>query len=173
MSATMSAPTRAVAGILRNQPRLLRSYATPAATPASSKPPIDLYGIDGTYASALYTAASKNSALDPTARSLSALQSYFVRDPKLVGILTTPTLTSKDKEMLTGELIKLMGKDAESKGSVIRNFLSTLSENNRMGVLPAVCENFAKLMAAGRGEVEMTVTSATVSWITTCYLTAL
>ena len=154
-----------VQNVLRTQPRLTRAYATPTATQASSKPPLDLYGIDGTYASALYTAASKSSALDPTARSLMTLQSHFGRDPKLVSILTTPTLSTKDKEMLVGELIKLMGKDAESKGSVVRNFLETLGENNRMGVLPAVCDSFSKLMAAGRGEIEVTVTSASVSLI--------
>lgn len=42
----------------------------------------------------------------------------------------------------------------------MKNFLETLSSNNRLGVLPGVCEKFAQLVSAARGEVEMTVTSA-------------
>lgn len=49
----------------------------------------------------------------------------------------------------------------------MKNFLATLAENNRLGLLPGVCAKFAELMSAARGEVEMVVTSAEVglsSW---------
>ena len=36
------------------------------------------------------------------------------------------------------------------------------AENNRLGLLPEVCAKFGELMSAARGEIEMTVTSATV-----------
>lgn len=42
----------------------------------------------------------------------------------------------------------------------MQNFLDTLAENNRLGVLEGVCEKFGALMSAQRGEVEMTITSA-------------
>jgi F-type H+-transporting ATPase subunit O len=44
----------------------------------------------------------------------------------------------------------------------VKNFLATLAENNRLGVLEGVVEKFGVLMGAQRGEVELTVTSATV-----------
>ena len=48
-------------------------------------------------------------------------------------------------------------------GATVRNFLKTLAENNRLGILESVCENFTVLMSAAKGEVEMVVTSAQVS----------
>lgn len=46
----------------------------------------------------------------------------------------------------------------------MKNFLKTLAENNRLGILQGVCEKFTILMGAARGEVDLTVTSATVSF---------
>lgn len=48
------------------------------------------------------------------------------------------------------------------KGETVKNFLKTLSDNNRLGILHGVCEKFATLMGAARGEMELTVTSAAV-----------
>ena len=44
----------------------------------------------------------------------------------------------------------------------MKNFLNTLAENNRLGILENVCDNFEKLMSAHRGEIELTITSAAV-----------
>lgn len=44
----------------------------------------------------------------------------------------------------------------------MKNFLATLAENNRLSLLEGVANNFATLMSAQRGEVELTVTSAAV-----------
>ena len=38
-----------------------------------------------------------------------------------------------------------------------------MAENNRLGLLEGVCEKFGILMSASRGEIELTVTSAAVS----------
>ncbi len=51
---------------------------------------------------------------------------------------------------------------AADKGDIVKNFLKTLAENNRLGILEGVCEKFTTLMGAARGEVEMTITSAQV-----------
>ena len=49
------------------------------------------------------------------------------------------------------------------KGGTVKNFLATMAENNRLGLLEGVCEKFGILMSASRGEMELTVTSAAVS----------
>ena len=49
------------------------------------------------------------------------------------------------------------------KGDTVKNFLKTLADNNRLGILQDVCEKFATLMGAARGEVDLTVTSAQAS----------
>ncbi|KAF1832143.1 ATP synthase subunit 5 mitochondrial precursor [Decorospora gaudefroyi] len=136
-----------------------RSYATAAPpTGSANKPPVALYGVDGTYASALYTAAAKTNALDPTARSLNSLQGIFKKDPKLVEILHAPSLTVSDKQQIVQELQKHIG-NADKEG-IVKNLLNTLAANNRLGVLEGVVDKFAVLMGAHRGEVELVVTSA-------------
>ena len=42
----------------------------------------------------------------------------------------------------------------------MKNFLQTLAENNRLGLLEGVCEKFGELMGAYRGEMELVITSA-------------
>ncbi|PFH62052.1 hypothetical protein XA68_15260 [Ophiocordyceps unilateralis] len=81
----------------------------------------------------------------------------FEKDGKLSQVLATPTLTPDDKAAVVAELVKTM---AASSSTTIKNFLDALAANNRLGLLPTVCAKFADLMAAARGEVQMTVTSA-------------
>ncbi|KAF2762172.1 ATP synthase subunit 5 [Pseudovirgaria hyperparasitica] len=133
-----------------------RSYAA-AASAQNSKPPVQLFGVDGTYASAAYTAAVKTSALDSTAKALENLSNVFKKDAKLAQILAAPTLTVSDKKQIIAELQKHVGQDKEN---VVKNLLNTLAENNRLGVLEGVCDKFGSLMGAARGEIEMTITSA-------------
>merc|ERR1711879_119492 len=93
-----------------------RSYAAAAS---STKPPVALFGVDGTYASALYTAAAKNNALEPTAKSLSNLQGVFQKDAKLTQILHAPSLTAADKQQIVQELQKHIG--SADKDGIVKN----------------------------------------------------
>ncbi|KAI2611035.1 putative oligomycin sensitivity conferring protein [Hypoxylon fragiforme] len=135
----------------------VRSYAA-AAAPQDVKPPVAVYGLDGTYATALYTAAVKTSSLDPTAKALGALDDLCTKDVKLNSILSTPTLSAKDKSAIVAELQKNIG--AANANETVKNFLATLAENNRLGILQGICAKFGEIMSASRGEVEMVVTSA-------------
>lgn len=161
-----------------------RGYAQAAAV-QDSKPPVAVFGLDGTYASALvrldnrtfticdgglllhalqYTAAAKTSALDTTSKSLAALAEVFKKDTKLPEILNAPTLSPGDKSQIVQELQRHIG--GQDKGDTVKNFLKTLSDNNRLGILQGVCEKFATIMGAARGEMEMSVTSAAVRPLT-------
>ncbi|KAI5308928.1 ATP synthase F0 subcomplex subunit OSCP atp5, partial [Ascosphaera atra] len=126
------------------------------------KPPVPLYGVDGSYASALYTAAAKTSALDITAAALNKLGKTFKQDAKLNTVLSAPTLTVEDKAAIVKELVRVAG--GPGKGNVVQNFLNTLAENNRLSVLEGVCQKFESLMGAYRGEIELVITSAQVSF---------
>ncbi|EAW14092.1 F1F0 ATP synthase subunit 5 [Aspergillus clavatus NRRL 1] len=132
----------------------LRTYATPAQ---NVKPPVALFGVDGTYATALYTASAKSAALDSTSKALASLAQTFKADPKLTDLIAAPTLSVSDKQQIIQELQKVAGSD---KGDILKNFLQTLAENNRLGLLEDICEKFETLMSAHRGEVEVTITSA-------------
>jgi len=74
------------------------------------------------------------------------------------GVVMAPTLSAEDKKQIIAELQKHVG--SADKGDVVKNFLKTLADNNRLGVLESICEKFGVLMSAARGEVELVVTSA-------------
>ncbi|OAL18396.1 hypothetical protein AYO22_10716 [Fonsecaea multimorphosa] len=155
MSSKLMRP--AFAAARRTVPRTaVRTYAAPAA--ADTKPPVPLFGLDGTYANALYTAAAKQGSLEPTAKALSSLEQIFKTDAKLPQILAAPTLSDTDKSQIIAELEKHTG--ASDKSNTVKNFLQTLAENNRLSLLEGVCEKFGTLMSAARGEIELVVTSA-------------
>ncbi|KAG0160722.1 hypothetical protein PDIDSM_8252 [Penicillium digitatum] len=139
-------PTAAVNGI--------RSYATPAQ---ETRAPVALFGVDGTYASALYTASAKSAALDQTARAIASLGETLKTDKKLGAILSAPMLTIADKKSIVEELAKVAGAD---KAGILKNFLETLAENNRLGSLEGVCEKVPTLMAGLPGEIDLNITSA-------------
>lgn len=107
-----------------------------------------------------YTAAVKTSTLDQTAKAVSSLGGMMAKDPKLTTILSAPTLSAADKAAIVAELEKSAG--IGSQAETVKNFLRTLAENNRLALLNGVCDKFGELMSAARGEVEMTVTSASV-----------
>ncbi|KAK4461611.1 Mob1/phocein [Cladorrhinum samala] len=146
-TARAAAPQRTIAS-------QIRTFAAPASS-EKVKAPIALFGLDGTYATALYTAAVKTSSLEPTSKGIAALNNVIQKDSKLVSILETPTLSPADKSAIVAELQKNAGSN-----DTVKNFLATLAENNRLGLLPGVCAKFAELISASRGEVEMVVTSA-------------
>lgn len=105
-----------------------------------------------------YTAAVKTSSLEPTGAALTKLGGLLSKDPKLVTILATPTLSAGDKNQIVQELEKQAG----AGGETVKNLLRTLADNNRLSLLGGVVSKFGELIAASRGEVEMTVTSAQV-----------
>ncbi|RKF81242.1 ATP synthase subunit 5, mitochondrial [Golovinomyces cichoracearum] len=150
-----SSRTFSVCGISRGFKE--RNYAT--ASIIDSKPPVALHGLDGTYATALYTAAIKNQTLDRTAKAINELKILHQKDPKLSKILQAPSLSAGDKSAIIDELQKRIGDSG--RGDTVRNFMKTLAEYNRLGLLQSVCEKFGKLISAARGEVEATVISAT------------
>ena len=85
----------------------------------------------------------------------------FKKDPKLREVIRAPMLSEGDKKQIVQEIMKQSG--APDKDNVVKNFLNTLAENNRLGVLEPACEKFSTLMSAYRGEEELVVTSAAVS----------
>ncbi|KAK7207453.1 ATP synthase delta subunit-domain-containing protein [Myxozyma melibiosi] len=129
-----------------------RSYASKAAV---TTPPVQLFGVDGTYASALYTASAKESALDATAKGLTSLKTALSKEPAYAGILSNPALSAADK----ATVVESLSKSVKSAPAVT-NLLSVLADNNRLGLLPSIISNYETLMRAYKGEVEATVTSA-------------
>lgn len=107
-----------------------------------------------------YTAAAKQSQLEGTSKAIASLAQILKQDPKLNTLIGAPTLKAEDKSQIVAELEKHTG--GADKSGTVKNFLSTLAANNRLGLLEGVCAKFGELMSASKGEIELRVTSAQV-----------
>lgn len=56
------------------------------------KPPVQVFGLDGRYATALYSAASKMKQLDAVEKELVNFQAQMKADPKLKEFVINPTI---------------------------------------------------------------------------------
>lgn len=131
-----------------------RMYASAAAT-KEVQLPVKLFGLDGSYATAFYTAAAKTDALPAAEKAVAALKEIVTKDKRLAPILSDPSLTAADKKTVVDTLSKAAGGD-----SITTNFLATLAENNRLSILGDVLKQFDILTDAAHGRVEATVQSA-------------
>lgn len=119
------------------------------------KPPITVFGTEGRYAMALYSAASKNKALDAVEKDLSGFQNQLAKDKTFHEFLFDPSVKKNLKaDGLAGACDK-MGMNALSK-----NLFLTMADNGRYSHFGAVVTSFKTIMAAHRGEVVCEITSA-------------
>merc|ERR1712154_356568 len=112
------------------------------------KPPVAVYGVEGRYATALYSAASKQKALDAVEKDLSAFAAQIQKDKKLQDFLHDPSVNKTLKADGMSAACDKMKMNALSK-----NLFLAMTENGRYGIIPQVCNSFKTIMAAQRGEV--------------------
>jgi len=136
---------------------LARTYAT--AAKASTAPPVTPPGLAGKYAGALYSAALKSSpkALTQVETDLQSIKSIIASTPEVSTFLANPTLGSAEK---AAGLKSLVGKLGGSTSDLTKNFLNVLAENGRLYETEKVVAGFEDIMAAYRGELTVTITSA-------------
>lgn len=119
------------------------------------KPPIQVFGIEGRYACALYSAASKQKVLDTVERDLISFQAALKKSPTLLDTVINPTIKRSVKALALREASAKVNY-APATGF----FLEQLAENGRMKKVDAVINAFRLIMAAHRGEVVCEVISA-------------
>lgn len=126
-----------------------------SSSAAAVKPPIQLFGLEGRYATALYTAATKLGQLDSVEKELVQVQGAIKAKPQLRAILISP--------IINRTLLQTTLKDVGSKANLsaaTSNLLSLLAENGRLNKIDGVINSFKQLMSAHRGEVVCEVTTA-------------
>jgi len=140
----------------RNLVVLTRSFSTSSARAAPLvKTPIAVFGTEGRYASALYSAASKNNVLDVVENDLAAISGALKTDARLAEFLHDPSINKGLKaEGLAGVCDKL------KLNALSKNLMLALGENNRFAAVEAVVNTFSTLMSAHRGEVICSITTA-------------
>lgn len=119
------------------------------------RPPIQIFGLEGRYATALYSAASKLKQLESVEKELTQVQDAIKKSPRLKEVITSPIIS---RGSLTASLRDFSTKAKVS--SATSNLLSLLAENGRLKKLDGVINAFKTIMAAHRGEVVCEITSA-------------
>uniref|UniRef100_A0A1A8N9T4 ATP synthase peripheral stalk subunit OSCP, mitochondrial n=1 Tax=Nothobranchius rachovii TaxID=451742 RepID=A0A1A8N9T4_9TELE len=133
-----------------------RQLSTSVIRPAAKlvKPPIQVYGVEGRYATALFSAASKQSKLDQVEQELGKV-STMIKDPKMSSIVMNPHVKRSIKQKAF--------RDALTKAKVSPitvNLINVLADNGRLTLTSDVINAFGRMMSAHRGEVICSVTTA-------------
>ncbi|KAJ3404826.1 hypothetical protein HDU80_002288 [Chytriomyces hyalinus] len=126
---------------------------TTAANPV--KIPVVLHGIDGRYATALYSAAAKKNVLEAVESELNKIGGLIEKDVRVQTFMETPIIDRAAKKAGVASILS-SGRYSE----LTSNFFQVLAENGRLDQTRKVVSSFQQLMTAHRGEVQVTVTSA-------------
>lgn len=126
-----------------------------ASATKSVKPPVQLFGVDGTYATALYRASVEDSSVEKSFQALSKVNDLIDLDAKVSQFLNNPALSSEDRKAVIGTIGSSLKLD-----KTVTNFLTVLSDNNRLGEFKSIFAKFGELNDADQGVVEATITSA-------------
>lgn len=119
------------------------------------KPPIQLFGLEGRYATALYSAATKLKQLEKVESELTQVQEAIKKNKQLRDVITSPIINRK--------LLETTLKDVGAKASLApatTNLLTLLAENGRLKKMDGIINAFKTIMSAHRGEVVCEVKSA-------------
>lgn len=112
------------------------------------KPPLQLFGIDGRYATALYSAATKQKTLEVVEKDLIKFQNAVQSDSKLREFIKNPTVKRAVKVDILKSITGQISLNPEAS-----NLLQLLAENGRLKNVDKVIDAFKLIMAAHRGEV--------------------
>ncbi|XP_048834661.1 LOW QUALITY PROTEIN: ATP synthase subunit O, mitochondrial [Brienomyrus brachyistius] len=134
----------------------VRQFSTTVIRPVAKlvKPPIQVYGVEGRYATALFSAASKQKKLDQVEQELGRV-STLIKDPKLSGIVMNPHVKRNIKQKTFNDALT-----KEKLSPITINLINVLAENGRLTLTADVIAAFGKMMSAHRGEVICSVTTA-------------
>lgn len=134
---------------------LSRSLSTSVARHQLVQPPVQVFGTEGRYATALFSAASKKKSLDVVEKDLKTFHATLKKDQRLADFLADPSIKRGLKaEGLASACDKL------KMNELSKNLFLTLAENNRFSAAEAVVNSFDTIMAAHRGEVVCEIVTA-------------
>ncbi|KAH7722372.1 ATP-3 protein [Aphelenchoides avenae] len=119
------------------------------------RPPVQVYGVEGKYAAALYSSAVKSKKLDTVDKDLKSVHDLYSSHKQFKGFVDDPTLNRYKKKEAVMAVLSKIGVSTEAQ-----NFFGMLAENGRMNKLKNVLNSFDEIMRAHRGQLDVEVTSA-------------
>ena len=120
-----------------------------------SATPIDVSGLPGRYAHALFELADEENALDRVRDDLTSLQTMIREAPDLARVLTSPVIGRDEQAAAVDAVMERAGI-----GDLTRRFVNVVAHNRRLFALPGMIDVYRALLAERRGEMTAEVTSA-------------
>lgn len=132
-----------------------RNFSVTSSNSQLVKAPVQLFGLEGRYATALYSAASKQKQLNEVEKDLKEIQTLVKKKGKFMDYLLSPSFKRMEKKELLSSTL------AKTKASKLTgNLLGLLAENGRLSKLEGIATAYSTIMAAHRGEIQCNVTTA-------------
>uniref|UniRef100_A0A7E4ZVZ4 Oligomycin sensitivity conferral protein n=1 Tax=Panagrellus redivivus TaxID=6233 RepID=A0A7E4ZVZ4_PANRE len=119
------------------------------------KTPVQVHGVEGRYASALYTAAYKQKSLETVEKDLQQVKNLYQSNKQFKEFVLNPTTKANARKAAVAAITKSLGVGNETS-----NLVTVLAENGRLAKLEAVINSFETIMRAHKGELFVEVTSA-------------
>uniref|UniRef100_A0A131Y9A9 Oligomycin sensitivity conferral protein n=1 Tax=Ixodes ricinus TaxID=34613 RepID=A0A131Y9A9_IXORI len=135
---------------------LTRQFST--TNPARAglvKPPLAVFGIPGRYATALFSAASKEKKLDAVEKDLLKFKGLIEQDKRLAQFVDDPLIKKSLKRDALSEALK-----KQQFNALTINFVGALCDNGRARDVRGVINAFSRIMGAVRGELLCEVVTA-------------
>lgn len=120
------------------------------------RPPIGMFGLEGSYTNAIYSAAAKNKCLEAVESDLKKLDDTIQKDSLFREFLYNPLINVNQKK----DILKQIMSSKLGANELTVNLLQVMTENRRLKHLPGVTRNFSRVMQVTRGEITCTVTTA-------------
>ncbi|XP_055374353.1 ATP synthase subunit O, mitochondrial [Condylostylus longicornis] len=134
---------------------IARNLSTTSSASQMVKPPVQVFGTEGRYATALYSAATKMKQLDQVEKDLKSLQATMKSDAKLRDMIVSPIINRKVMANALKDTTKQLRMSEATS-----NLLQTMADNGRLKRLDGIINSFNTIMAAHRGEVVCEVVTA-------------
>ncbi|CAK9819421.1 ATP synthase subunit O, mitochondrial [Anthophora plagiata] len=134
---------------------IVRSLSSSSAVQQMVKPPIQVFGVEGRYATALYSAATKQKTLNNVEKDLLKFEGLIKQDAKLDEFVKNPSIKRRDKVEALKAIAAKINLCKETT-----NLLALLAENGRLPSIKNIITTFKVIMNASRGEVPCEVVTA-------------
>ena len=116
---------------------------------------IDVNGLSGRYATALYDLADRDSSLDAVADDLRQLKQMMTSSDELRRMIRSPVISRSNQ---SEALQVILAKSGASTLTI--NFIGVVASNRRLFAIFDIIKDYLKILSARRGEMTADVASA-------------
>lgn len=120
-----------------------------------SAEPIDVSGLAGRYATALFDLAERSDAFDQVRNDLARFQAMVADSADLARVLASPVIGREDQVKAIDAVM-----ERAAIGDLTRRFVNVVAANRRLLALGDMIRVFGALLAARRGEMTAEIVSA-------------